>query len=227
MLTALMLSVVLSVADPSTYLLPLTADLHKQHPNNRTINIVFHGHSVPAGYAATPIVDTFNAYPHLTHVALKKRFPYAVMNVIVTAIGGENSIAGEKRFNRDVMVLHPDLICIDYGLNDRGLPLEQTRAAWESMVRSAKAGGAKVLLFTPTPDLASKMLDPADPLSKQATQIRDIASKEEVGLVDSYSRFCEILTAGQPMAPYMAQSNHPNRKGHDEVTNLILRWFPD
>ncbi|MEK5235702.1 hypothetical protein NST99_08380 [Paenibacillus sp. FSL L8-0470] len=31
----------------------------------RTLNIVCHGHSVPSGYFATPIVDTFHAYPHL------------------------------------------------------------------------------------------------------------------------------------------------------------------
>src|SRR5471030_3073037 len=99
MLTTLMLSLVLAVADRTTYLQSISAEMRKQHPNNRTINIVFHGHSVPAGYAATPIVDTFNAYPHLSHVALKKQFPYAVINVIVTAIGGENSLAGQKRFS--------------------------------------------------------------------------------------------------------------------------------
>ncbi len=226
MLTALALSLSLAIADPATYLKPLVTEMQKQWPTNRAVNIVFHGHSVPAGYAATPHVDTFNAYPHLTHVGLKDRFPFAVINVIVTAIGGENSVAGEKRFKHDVLPLHPDLLCIDYGLNDRGVPLDQSKAAWVSMVKAAKAEGIKVLLFTPTPDLSAKMLDASDPLSKQAAQIRQIASDEQVGLVDSYARFCELLTAGKPMDPYMAQVNHPNRKGHDEVTKLILQWFP-
>jgi hypothetical protein len=226
MFAFLLLAIHLVPADPAHYLESVTTELQKQWPHNRTVNIVFHGHSVPAGYFATPTVDTFNAYPHLTHVELKNRFPYAVMNAIVTGIGGENSVAGVKRFKHDVLAMNPDVVCIDYGLNDRGLPLDETKKAWTSMVRMAKAEHVKVLLFTPTPDLGAKMLDPSDLLSKQATQIREIASEQEVGLVDSYARFCEILASGQDLHPFMAQSNHPNRKGHDEVTKLILNWFP-
>jgi len=226
MLSVIALSMMLGTADPATYLAPLVVEMQKQWPANRTVNIVFHGHSVPAGYFATPVVNTFNAYPHLTHLALKERYPYAVLNTIVTAIGGENSISGEKRFKRDVLPIHPDLVCIDYGLNDRGAPLEQSRAAWVSMIKMAKAEGIKVLLFTPTPDLSAKLLDPIDPLTKQAEQIRGIAAAEEVGLVDSYARFCEIVGQGKKLEPYMAQINHPNRLGHDEVVSLILRWFP-
>ena len=226
MFSSLLVTLALSLADPATYLQPIVAEMQRQWPSNRTVNIVFHGHSVPAGYFATPTVDTFNAYPHLTHVALKERFPYAVINVIVTAIGGENSVSGAMRFDRDVISLRPDLVCIDYGLNDRGLPLEQSKAAWQSMVRSAKSHGIKVLLLTPTPDFSAKMADATDPLSKQAAQIREIASAEGVGLVDSYARFCEIQASGHGLPPFMAQSNHPNRKGHDEITKLILNWFP-
>ena len=79
------------VADPADYLKSLTAEMTKHWPRNRTINVVCHGHSVPAGYFKTPLVDSLNAYPHLLHAALKKRFPNAVINVIVTAIGGETS----------------------------------------------------------------------------------------------------------------------------------------
>ena len=102
-----------------TYLADVSATLQKQWPDNRIVNIVCHGHSVPAGYFDTPVVDAFNAYPHLLHRGLKSRFPWAVINVIVTAIGGENSEAGAERFDRDVLSLRPDVVTIDYGLNDR------------------------------------------------------------------------------------------------------------
>jgi lysophospholipase L1-like esterase len=115
---------------------------------NRTITIVCHGHSVPAGYFKTPVVDTFNAYPHLLHLALKKRFPHAVINVIVTAIGGENSEQGSARFEKDVLCHKPDLITIDYALNDRRIGLEKARQAWTSMIEQAKAKNVKVLLLT-------------------------------------------------------------------------------
>ena len=75
-------------ARPADYLADVVAVLKAQWPGNRTVNIVCHGHSVPSGYFATPVVDTFNAYPHLLHQGLKHRFPFAVVNVIVAAIGG-------------------------------------------------------------------------------------------------------------------------------------------
>ncbi|MFZ9033493.1 MAG: hypothetical protein ACO21J_06030, partial [Anaerohalosphaeraceae bacterium] len=39
-----------SIADKNIYLQSITQELIKQWPDNRTINIVCHGHSVPAGY---------------------------------------------------------------------------------------------------------------------------------------------------------------------------------
>lgn len=82
-------------------------------PKNRTVNLVFHGHSVPAGYHKTPEVRPFESYPHLVHLAVKARYPHAVVNGIVTAIGGENCVAGEARFERDVLRHQPDLVMID------------------------------------------------------------------------------------------------------------------
>jgi hypothetical protein len=51
------------LADPIDYLSDIKAELKKEWPNNRTINLVFHGHSVPAGYFKTPAVNTFDSYP--------------------------------------------------------------------------------------------------------------------------------------------------------------------
>jgi hypothetical protein len=62
------------------------------------VNLVFHGHSVPAGYFKTPHVDTLNAYPAQLQRLLKERFPTVVLNSIVTAIGGEDSVRGAARF---------------------------------------------------------------------------------------------------------------------------------
>src|SRR5579859_8078950 len=70
--------------DPQTYLANVCAELSKSWPTNRTVTIVCHGHSVPAGYFKTPTVQTFDAYPYLLHRGLSERFPHAVINVIVT-----------------------------------------------------------------------------------------------------------------------------------------------
>lgn len=203
----------------------IRTELEKPWPQNHEFRIVCHGHSVPAGYFATPTVDTFNAYPHLFHKLLKDRFPKAVINVVVTAIGGENSVQGEKRFVEDVMSLKPRIVTIDYALNDRGVPLDQCRKAWQSMISTAIKGNAKVILLTPTPDTTAKMLDPNDPLTVRANLIRELAKSNQVSLADSYAAFTDLQQTGEQLQPYMSQSNHPNRKGHDIVAKKLADVF--
>ena len=214
-----------AIADPKSYLKDFSNLLTAQWPTNRMLTIVCHGHSVPAGYFKTPVVDTFNAYPHLLHQRLKQRFPYAVLNVTVTAIGGEDSESGAKRFARDVLSLRPDVVTIDYALNDRRIGLERAEVAWRSMITNAIASGAKVILLTPTADLRANLLDPADPLQQHAAQIRKLASEYSVALVDSLARYEESARAGK-LESIMSQVNHPNRAGHDLVVEELVKWFP-
>jgi lysophospholipase L1-like esterase len=213
-------------ADSRDYLGNVCAELSKPWPKNRTVNIVCHGHSVPAGYFKTPEVRTFDAYPMLMHHQLCRRFPHAVINVIVTGIGGENSESGARRFERDVLSLRPDVVTIDYGLNDRAIGLRRSEKAWRTMIEMALARHVKILLLTPTPDLRAQLDNPRDPLNEQAEQIRRLSRDYGVGLVDSLARFQEIAHSGGHLEDYMAQGNHPNRRGHEIVEEELLKWFP-
>ncbi len=213
-----------SPAEPR-YLASVTEEMEKFWPKNRTVNIVCHGHSVPAGYFKTPAVSTFDSYPHLLHRGLAERFPHAVINVIVTAIGGENSASGERRFERDVLALHPDVVLIDYGLNDRGIGLERAREAWTTMIRQAQSKGVKVILLTPTGDLRANLLDPADPLSQHAVQIRQLAREHGTALADSLALFVQQAREHGTIEPLMSQVNHPNRRGHELVVSTLLPLF--
>lgn len=219
------LSADVAPAASASYLSDFVSALDLKWPKNRAMTIVCHGHSVPAGYAKTPHVDTFVAYPHLLHRAVKEAHPYAVVNVIVTAIGGENSQSGAARFAKDVLPLKPDVVLIDYGLNDRRLPLETSARCWQQMIDEAKAAGAKVILLTPTGDTSAKMLDENDALTKQAVQIRALAEKNGVGLADSYRAYQDWLRAGKNLADLMSQVNHPNAAGHALVLEQLKPWF--
>jgi len=218
----------MSVADRSSYLSDIAKILRKHWPENRTVNIACHGHSVPAGYFATPMVDTMNAYPHLLHMDLKHRFPFAVMNVIVTAIGGEHSEAGAERFESEVLGHRPDIITIDYGLNDRGIGLERAHTAWSRMIKEGLAAGAKVLLLTPTPDTTQSPTyegEDKGQLGAHADQIRQLAADYGIGLADSLHA-CLDYSVQQDLSDILSWSNHPNRDGHALVAKELLRWFP-
>lgn len=216
-----------AIADPATYLAHEVSELVREWPRNRTLQVVCHGHSVPAGYFKTPVVDTFNAYPAQLHRALKERFPFAVINVIVTAIGGEDAARGAERFARDVLPHRPDVVCLDYSLNDRRLGLDLARQSWVTMIEQARAAGSKIILLTPTPDTRAKLDDPDDLLLQHAAQVRRLAADYGTGLVDSLARFQAELARGTPLAALLSQLNHPNAQGHALVAAGLAEWFPD
>lgn len=119
----------------------------------------------------------------------------------------------------------PDVLFIDYALNDLGAGLEKSRAAWESMIKDALDDGIKVILLTPSPDQRQDILDPQNPLVLHAKQIRQLASKYQVGLVDPLVLFQEIAREEGSVASHMSHVNHPNRKGHELIADKIVKWF--
>lgn len=215
-----------ALADSCNYLAPVVSQLTRDWPSNRIVNIVCHGHSVPAGYARTPVVKLLDAYPNLLREGLSARFPHAVQNVIVTAIGGEQSEQGAARFECDVLSLRPDVVTIDYALNDRSIGLERAEKAWRIMIEACRAKKIPILLLTPTADLHAKLDDANDPLNQHAAQIRRLAAEYHVGLVDSLVQFKKYVHDGGKLMELMAQPNHPNRQGHELVANELLKWFP-
>lgn len=208
------------------YLDPILCELAAQWPKNRTVNIVCHGHSVPAGYFATPYVNTFSAYPHLLHRLIKERFPFAVANVIVTAIGGENSLSGAKRFERDVLSLRPDVLTIDYSLNDRSVGLDAARGAWEKMITAALECNVKVILCTPTWDDHYYLQDEKwHELSRHAEQVRALADSYSVGLADFFEVFEKNVEKPSDLSKYLSHVNHPSEAGHKLCAEEIAKYF--
>jgi hypothetical protein len=118
-----------NVDAPGNYLNGVITELKKQWSNNRNINIVFHGHSVPGCYFRTPNVYNFESYPFLLLKGLTRSYPTAVINIIKTCKGGENSEQGAKRFKKDVLIYHPDVLFIDYALNGRVIGLDRAKKA--------------------------------------------------------------------------------------------------
>ena len=209
-----------------SYLAGLLDEMAKKWPDNRTINLVCHGHSVPSGYFATPFVNTFEAYPHLLHRLIKERFPFAVVNVIVTGVGGETSVSGSNRFEAEVLNHNPDLITIDYGLNDRSIGLEAAASAWKSMIERALSRNIKVILLTPTWDNSYFSRNEAwKQLTAHRDQIVQLAQQYQIGLADSFARFEERVHNAEDLVALLSHANHPTRQGHELVANEIAKYF--
>ncbi|WP_404304533.1 SGNH/GDSL hydrolase family protein [Neorhodopirellula lusitana] len=203
----------------------LKQDLQLHWPKNRLIRFVFHGHSVPSGYGRAGEVHRYESYPMLFHRNLCEKYNYATIDLAITAIGGENAIRGEARFQEDVLALKPDVVFIDYSLNDRSFGLEKSATAWRSMIEQCQAANIPVVLLTPTPDSHEDILDSSTVLAQHAKQVRGLAKEYDVPLIDSYAAFGERVRDGVKIETYLSQPNHPNKAGNKIVAELIGRLF--
>ncbi|MBB5876101.1 MULTISPECIES: SGNH/GDSL hydrolase family protein [Xanthomonas] len=206
-------------ADSGTCLGAVKHELRLAWPQNHTINIVTFGHSVPAGYFVVPAVHSKDAYPQRIADALEQLYPTAVINVITSAVGGENSSQGLSRFVAEGLGHLPRVITIDYGLNDRNLTVAQSRSNLAAMIREARAANACVVLMTPSIDLKGDPPAAKSTLLEQVDMIRKLAKTEGVSLVDSYAAFAAYQGNRQDL---MAQSNHPNAKGHQLIADKVV-----
>ena len=213
------------VASQEFYLDQIKAEMRVEWPKNRTINLVFHGNSVPAGYFKTPIVNTLASYPYIVLEQIKSKYPFTVVNIINTSIGGENSESGEKRFESQVLNHTPDVVFIDYALNDRGIGLARAKIAWEKMIRAVLDKKIKVILLTPSPDQTVDIKDDQTILDQHARQIIQLSKYFNVGLIDTYAIFKNATKHGVPLVDLMSQINHPNASGHHLIADEIMKYF--
>ncbi|MFT7363164.1 MAG: acyl-CoA thioesterase-1, partial [Algoriphagus sp.] len=156
---------------------------------------------------------------------LKAQYPYAVINIINTSIGGEDSKSGAQRFKSDVLIHKPDVLFIDYALNDRRLGIDSAKVEWESMIQMALEADIKIILLTPSPDQKIDLKEDDTILDQHANQIRALSEKYEVGLADSYALFKNEVISGGDLLSLMSQGNHPNEKGHALIAKRILEYF--
>ena len=208
------------------YLEDICEALGKKWPDNKTLNIVCHGHSVPAGYFATPFVNTFESYPHLLHRDLKEKFPFAVINVIVTAIGGENSTSGLARFERDVLNHNPKIVTIDYALNDMSIGVDKAKKNITGMIEKCLLKEIKVILLTPSLDQFYFLNEEnRNKLERQAEMIRALSLSFKVALADSLAVMLKHINCDGEISQLLSHVNHPNALGHKMIAAELGKLF--
>jgi acyl-CoA thioesterase-1 len=119
---------------------PPSARAPSATPDTRPLIVCF-GDSLTAGYGTDP----GQSYPDDLQVLLDNQgFHYRVVNL---GVSGDTTKDGINRLS-DVVALHPAVVVVEFGGNDglRGLPIEDSRSNLDTIVRTLKSSGSKVLI---------------------------------------------------------------------------------
>jgi lysophospholipase L1-like esterase len=189
---------------------------------------------------------------------LRKELPQRGVpaKIINAGVPSNTTADGRARFERDVLAHQPDLVIIQFGINDSTInvwanpPESEPRIALKDysqnlrfFIEKLRARGAKVTLMTPNPMRWTAELkklygkppyDPTDAdgfnrtLRPYAEEVRRIAREEKVPLVDVFLAFEEEgRKPGGSIDALLLDGMHPNEKGHRLAADrLIERIVP-
>ncbi len=185
------------------------------------------------------------AYAARLQRKLRALAPTCAANVLDCGISGDNARGGLERLKRDVLSRDPDLVVVNFGLNDSMFEnVDSGVAMYERSMRGIfteiLSSGAEAVLLTPNRMCAyvsHKVMDPQwrdiaaaaahvqndGILDRYVDAARGLARELGVPVADAYERWNRLERAGVDTTALLANAiNHPKEEMHDLFADVIL-----
>jgi len=202
------------------------------------ITVVFMGDSITEGQYVHHSLRWTERVARKIRARVSGEIDTDALHFFNRGISGETTRQGLERFPRDVQVLEPHIMTLQFGLNDcncwdsdRGLP-RVSEAAYranllEMIDRTRLFGAEHIILSTNHPTLRLRPL-----ISKQTLEdrrilyneiVRDVASVSKVTLCDIEQAFSDV-TGGDLTAMLLSEPDvlHLSEMGHEKYANAIF-----
>ena len=182
--------------------------------------IVCFGDSITAGYAVR------RGFPSFLLESLRQRFPDSKIEMINSGISGDTSQDGLSRLDWAVLSYEPDLVTINFGINDcvLGLSLEEYEMNLVEMVRRIRAGPDSEILLLSSQPLESPPYDQR--VLDYYQTVETVAKEMNVGFVDVYGAWMKRVQAGMPLDSLILPGlDHPNEAGYRIIAEELMSLF--
>ena len=189
-------------------------NLMKRAANGESLVIGFLGGSITQGsLSSTPK----NCYAYLVYEWWKKSFPNAAFSFVNGGIGGTTSHYGGARAWKDVLCYRPDIVTVDFSVNDDANEFfEETYEGTLRRLLAAPSAPAVVVLNNVFYDTGKNAQD-------YHNRIADHYGIPHVSIKDTI--FPDVESGKIVRADITPDNLHPNDKGHrlvaDEICKLL------
>lgn len=181
------------------------------------------GESVTVAYLGGSITQGSSAgndlcYARLTTDWLMEQFPDATINYVNAGIGATGSYIGIHRADRDVLSHDPDLVFIDFTVNDTGDRMTINKATYEGLIR-------KLWNHDTAPAIITIAMTQEDGTSVQADH-SEIAIKYDIPMISYRNAILDVIDKGYIVWDDISDDNiHPNVPGHAVLTQMITNYI--
>lgn len=182
--------------------------------------IVAFGDSITAGFAVK------RGFPSFWREQLQEKFPEAKVEMINSGISGDTSRDGLARLDWSVLSYEPDLVTINFGINDSvfDIDVDEFKANLTKMIRRIRAGPDSEILLLSSQPLETPPYDRI--VQDYYRAVEDVAREMDVGFVDVYGAWMERVRRGTPLSSLIIPGlDHPNEAGYRIIAEELLRLF--
>lgn len=180
------------------------------------VTLVYLGGSITEGASAKPQATRCYAYLSAQMFAEKFMPDPSRLRYVNAGISGTPSLLGITRAAQDVLVHEPDVVFVEFAVNDSNDPTSQM--VYESLVRkllTSESQPAVVLIFTLLNSYYS--CQPHMMLIGKHYDLGMISVKDAVQP--------QIMSGAMKWADYSADYAHPTTEGHAFVAQLVGNYF--
>jgi lysophospholipase L1-like esterase len=215
------------------------AQVKKKLAAGGEVKIAFLGDSISLGAEAglwwnDMWTEKSSAFVSRFVVGLRKKYPKATVTPIQAFQGGITVHAAAGFMQKSVAPAKPDMVVIEFGLNDAGGPVgqgpsnppESYKADIQALIKQAKAWGAEVLLITPFEGSPFMLNGQGKRIPEYRKVLLELSRHEDVACADVYTEWMNQAKGGVPPCSQVHNwINHPDARGHALYASVLLRFF--
>lgn len=190
------------------------AKVFKRAQAGEEITVAYLGGSITQGSSAGNEL----CYARLTTNWLEEKFPDAKINYVNAGIGATGSYIGVFRTDRDVLVHEPDLVFIDFSVNDTTEHTQRNIESYEGVLR-------KLWLSESAPAIVTIAMTQENGTSFQQ-QHSEICMGYDIPMISYKDAILDVIDNGHIVWKDISDDNiHPNIPGHAVLTELITSYL--
>lgn len=183
--------------------------------SGQDITVAFLGGSITQGCNATKFED---CYASRTYKWFKDRFSNIKVNYVNAGVGATGSIIGGHRLKKQVLSQNPDIVFIDFAVNDKDSIYD--KVAYESIVR-------RILSMENSPAIVEVFMSNFDGSNVQNQQI-EIGKKYNLPMISFRNAiYTEMINDRIKWEDVASDEVHPNDYGHFIIANLLTSFMED
>ncbi|MBQ7821923.1 MAG: SGNH/GDSL hydrolase family protein, partial [Clostridia bacterium] len=195
--------------------------------NEKELNIVYYGGSVTSGHGASDSNST--SWRALTADWFDITFPDAKINHYNSSVGGSGSMLGAFRAEHDVNALEPDLVFIEFAINDVycGTDPEDVKLYYESTVRQIKEKNPDCDIIALYVTDQSNARNSQNGYYTQALAQEAIAQHYKLPSIYLGGALCSLFdyTSDDEWAKYFIDIVHPTDNGYAVYFDVIKEFL--